>query len=94
MRRNYISPEFNYEPVYGSFNMLEQSSFFGSKMLEIEDNLNITNDNLVYYQLISGEQIDEVSERSTTPIVYDQALDKSKNHTLQLLELQSEFLKN
>jgi len=94
MRRTYISPEYVYEPVYGSFNMLEQCSFLGSKMIDIEDNLNVTNNNLVYYQLENGEQMDLSSESGLSPIVYDQTFDKSQNHKLELVELQSEFLKN
>ena len=46
MRRTYISPEFDYKPIFGTMNMLEQSSFFGSKMLEIEDKIDIKNENI------------------------------------------------
>jgi len=94
MRRNYISPEFDYLQVFGSYNMLEKSSFFGSKMMEIEDSFEVTDQNLIYYQQSSGEQIDLTNESSNSPIVYDQSLDKSINHKLNLVELQSEFLKN
>ena len=37
MRRTYISPEYYYNNVYGTFNMVEESNFFGAKMLEVED---------------------------------------------------------
>lgn len=94
MRRTYISPEFIYTPVFGSFNMLEQSSFFGSKMLEIEDKFNITNDNLIYYQQSTGEQLDLESEISLPPVSFDQVVVKSTNHKLTLLEQQDDFQKN
>ena len=94
MRRNYISPEFMYQEVYGSYNMREQSSFFGSKMIDIVDNMSITNENLIYYQLPTGEQVDLTSERSLSPIVYDQSSDKGNYHTLSLVENQTDFLKN
>ena len=57
MRRNYISPEYDYVKVYGTYNMTEQSSFFGSKMLKIDDSVSLDNQNLIYYQNINDEQI-------------------------------------
>jgi hypothetical protein len=30
MRRNYISPEFEHKEVYGTYNMVEESNFFGA----------------------------------------------------------------
>jgi hypothetical protein len=84
MRRSYISPEFNYVPVNGSFNMLEQSSFFGSKMLEIADSIDIKDESVIYYQQNNNEQLDLTIESALPQIVYDTVLDKSINHTLTL----------
>lgn len=94
MRRTYISPEFNYVPVYGTFNMLEQSSFFGSKMLEIADNIEIKNENIIYYQNAQNEQINLNVESALPQIIYDTVADKSSNHTLMLDEAQSEAQKD
>lgn len=95
MRRTYISPEFEYSKVYGTLNMNEHSSFFGSKMLEIEDVISIKNDNIIYYQLSNGEQIDISSESGIYPqIIYDAVNDKNKNHTIIMDESQTEFEKN
>ena len=49
MRRTYISPEFDYKPVYGSLTMEETSVFFGSKMIKIEDSVDILNENGVQF---------------------------------------------
>jgi hypothetical protein len=57
MRRNYISPEFVNSKIYGSFNSYEESNFFGSKMLEIEDLVDIIDQNIIYYQNSKNEQI-------------------------------------
>jgi len=84
MRRNYISPEFQYNNVYGTFKMSEDSAFFGSKMLEIEDSINILSDNLVYNQLSTNEQLDESTEKNLPDIIYDANVDKSVNHKLEL----------
>lgn len=94
MRRNYISPEFSYNRVFGTFNMLEQSSFFGSKMLEIADRIQINNENVIYYQQPNGEQISLNVESTLPQVVYDSVADKGVNHTLILDESQSETQKD
>lgn len=90
MRRTYISPEFEYKKVHGSLNMLEQSTFFGSKMLEIPDKIEILNENVVYFQLSNGEQLNLEAEKNLPQVVYDTVLDKQTNHSLKLDESQSE----
>ena len=90
MRRTYISPEFEYKKVHGSLNMLEQSTFFGSKMLEISDKIEILNENVVYFQLPNGEQLNLEAEKNLPQVVYDTVLDKQTNHSLKLDESQSE----
>lgn len=82
MRRTYISPEFDYSRVFGTLNMREESSVFGSKMLEIEDSIYINNQSLVYFQALNKEQIDLIIESSLTPISYSSGDDKLINHTL------------
>ena len=94
MRRTYISPEFLYTPVFGTLNMVEQSSFFGSKMLEIADSIEIKNDSIIYYQRPTGEQIDFEIESALSQVVYDTVADKGINHTLKLDEAQTESQKN
>jgi hypothetical protein len=94
MRRTYISPEFEYKKVFGTFNMKEEASFFGSKMLEIEDTLDLTDQSLVYYQNPNSEQLDLDIEKLTLPIVYSISEDFKANQTLQIDDSQSEFQKN
>lgn len=94
MRRNYISPEFQYNPVFGSLSMEEESTFFGSKMLEIEDFLKIGNENIIYFQNQFNEQLDLEKEYDFPAIVYDLNEDKQKNHTIVLDELQNQIDRN
>ena len=94
MRRTYISPEFNYKPIYGTYNMEEESTVFGSKMLEIEDNLEIHDQNLVYFQTQDKEQLDLIVESSLPSISYSASEDKRVNHTLTLNESQTQSQKN
>jgi hypothetical protein len=74
--------------------MKEESTFFGSKMLEIEDSLELHNQGIIYYQNANKEQIDLDIERSLSPIVYSVADDKKLNHTLVIDDSQGESQKN
>lgn len=94
MRRSYISPEFNYNPVFGTFNMEEESTIFSSKMLEIEDILEINDQNLVYYQTLDGEQLDLSIETALPSISYSASTDKKLNHTLVLDDSQTQSQRN
>jgi hypothetical protein len=79
MRRSYISPEYTESSIYGTFNMVEESNFFAAKMLEIEDSIYISNQNIIYYQKATGEQIDLSIESSLPTQVYS-ASDNMKTH--------------
>jgi hypothetical protein len=93
MRRNYISPEFEHKEVYGTYNMVEESNFFGAKMLEIEDTLLINNQNIIYYQMPNGEQLDLSVENTLQSYVYSSADDKNINHQLIIDETQTSYSK-
>lgn len=84
MRRSYISPEFKYLTRSGTFNMEENTSFFGSKMLDIEDFIIIDNSNVVYFQNAQGEQLNFSLEKNNTPILYNTIEDKRINHLINL----------
>jgi hypothetical protein len=93
MRRSYISPEYNSVKVYGTFNMIEESNFFSSKMMDIEDVLNLSTLDIIYYQNKNGEQLDLSIESSFNPIYYSIIGDKLSNHTLDF-DVQSNSQKN
>jgi hypothetical protein len=85
MRRSYISPEYQNRTVYGTLNMVEESTFFGAKMLEVEDTISIDNQYIIYYQRQNGEQLDFSVESSLDSYIYSpggNTGDKFKNHTL------------
>ena len=94
MRRDYISPEFNYTRTFGTYDMNESPSLFGSKMLEIEDELDLHNQSIIYYQNLEKEQIDISVESSLPAIIYSVSDDKKSKHTLSINETQSEFQRN
>lgn len=91
MRRSYISPEYVDNKVYGTLNMVEESNFFGSKMLDIENSISIGTQDIIYYQNLKGEQIDYSVESSLQSYVYSPSTDKNSNHTLVLDESQPKY---
>jgi len=91
MRRTYISPEYYNNNVYGTFNMVEESNFFGSKMLEVEDSITIESQDIIFYQRLNNEQIDFSIESSLQSYVYSPSVDKLSNHTLVIDESQTKY---
>ena len=68
--------------------MIEESNFFSSKMLEIEDFIDIAKQDIIYYQKVTGEQLDLAVETTLTSLVYSSSTDKLNNHTLVIDESQ------
>ena len=94
MRRTYISPEFDYSRVYGTYNMQEEASFFGSKMLQIEDQILIDTQSLVYFQSLTNEQINLNVESLLPPVSYSASDDKRIKSSLIIDPSQSISQKN
>jgi hypothetical protein len=91
MRRTYISPEFVNNKVYGTFNMVEESNFFGAKMLDIEDSIYLSNIDIIWYQRENNEQLDYSIESTLPSYSYTSLTDKFDNHTLVIDETQPKF---
>jgi hypothetical protein len=89
MRRNYISPEFVYKKVNGTLSMSEESTFFGAKMLEVEDSILISNENMIWNQRANGEQIDNITETTLAPKLYSSSDSMAVNHTIYIDETQT-----
>lgn len=94
MRRSYISPEFTHRDSYGTLNMVEESNFFGAKMLEIEDSIYIDVQDIIYFQNSLGEQIDLSSEQILDPKIYSTSNSKKSYHILELDESQSTYTRD
>jgi hypothetical protein len=50
MKENLILKKFVKEPVNGTFNLLEEISFFSAKIMDIEDDISITDLSVQYFQ--------------------------------------------
>jgi len=91
MRRTYISPEFNKVNTYGTYNMIEESNFFGAKMLDIEDSIYIDKTDIIWFQRLNNEQLDLTTESTLDSYVYSSSSDKLNNHTLEVDKTQSKL---
>lgn len=94
MRRNYISPEFQNTKVNGTMNMLEESNFFGAKMLEVEDSILIANENIIWHQMLNGEQFDVDTENTLEPIIFSSSDFKRDSHKLSIDLTQTQYTKD
>jgi hypothetical protein len=93
MRRSYISPEYENIPINGSFNMIEKSNSFGSKMVEIDDKIKIDNSDIIWYQRSNNEQLDFSIESTLQSYFYSSSDNKKNNHRLLIDEKQTLFQK-
>jgi hypothetical protein len=93
MKRTYISPEFSYRSVYGTYNLEGDGIMFGSVLMVTEKKIDIVDESLTYVQLNTGEQLDEDAELNATQIIYDSASNKLFNHTIKLADGQDSFVK-
>jgi hypothetical protein len=56
MKNDLILNKYKTERVYGTFNLMETTSFFGSKVIEIEDNILIDDSGIQYFDIISTDE--------------------------------------
>jgi hypothetical protein len=94
MRKNYISSDFTYTKVPGTMGMLEYKNMFGSKMLCIDDVINIDDLIISYSQNLNNEQLDLNQEISVNTVTYNPSDDKLRNHTLSIDSSQQPFEKD
>jgi hypothetical protein len=93
MRRTYISPEYQNNLAPGTLNMTEQSNFFSSKMIDIEEEIKIDNIDIIWYQNDKNEQMDFSLESIFSPNFYSTSNDKKDNHILEIDKKQSNYQK-
>lgn len=94
MRKRYISSDFNKTRVYGTFNMKEEGTFMGGKMMDIDDVISITNEDIIYYQNGDREQHDLNIESILGSNIYSSYVNKLDNHTIYLDPSQTDAQKN
>src|SRR5574344_244115 len=91
MRKTYITKEYIDCDVYGTYNMRDVVQFFGSNMMKIEDEIEITNNTLLYYQQTNHEQINILNEQNITSAIFSVSNEKKTHHTLLLDDTQTDY---
>lgn len=94
MRRNYISPEFVYSNKNGTLSNKEIKFPFGSKMMEIDDFIQLNEESIIWFESSNADQLNLVSEQSLPPKSLDIIDLKRKSHTLQIDATQINTQKN
>jgi len=96
MKENLILKKYKKEKVFGTFNLLEEETFFGSKVMEIEDNISLDDKSIQYYHHIdntsdetsknNGFQNYELNTFLETFCILDVVKLKLNNHTISKLQ--------
>lgn len=76
MRETLILKKFKKEPVYGTYNLNEKETFFGSKIMELEDEIVINDKSIRYFQYFVDAAPDDAA-----------AQELAKNNGYQYFEL-------
>jgi hypothetical protein len=87
MRKSFLTKEYSIEPLNGTFNMKEQRAFFSSKILEIEDEMYVDNNNINWTESsdkTQGIRLEDINQSFNTELV------KSTNHSLRFFPNQTE----
>lgn len=100
MKDTLILYKFNTIPVNGTFNLLEERTFFGSKMMEIEDTIKIDKTSIQYNQywidtnINTGSTYMELSKNNGFQnYVFNQSLEDVFIQDLVLLKLDNHTIK-
>lgn len=86
MRRTYISPEFKYIKKQGTNSMQEIKFPLGSKMIEIEDVINIDDSSIIWYEKETGEQLNLNSELTSSPKILNLEEIKFNSHQIKSID--------
>lgn len=87
MRKTFITPEYSSSPINGTMNQSEIKSFFQSKILQIEDEMIVSNSNISWTESIDGTQnirLEDVNK------IFDTFQVKKDNHSMIIYKNQSE----
>lgn len=87
MRKNFLSKEYSLEPIQGTFEMKELRNFFSSKILEIEDEMVVNENNIIWQEnenKTQGIGLDTINRVFNTFDV------KNDNHSVRIEPTQSE----
>lgn len=89
MKKTYISSDISTKVINGINSLKEMSNHFSSVLINIPDDIFINDEDLIWYQDYTGEQIDIEQESNVKH--YSSSKDKLDNHILYINPNQSKF---
>ena len=87
MRKSFLTKEYSLNRVPGTLNMVEQRNFMASKILEIEDEMIVDNNNIIWKENTAKTQGIGIDTENRILNTYDL---KNSNHTIRLQPNQGE----
>jgi len=84
MKKTYISSDLHIKGVNGLNNIKEKGNFFSTVLINIPDYININDEDFIWYEDFTGEQIDMDQESNTNTKYYSSSNDKFNNHRLTI----------
>lgn len=91
VKKSYLAAEFIYSPIYGTFNMKEQKSFFGSKGMDIEDQILINESSTTFFEDALTKEQSSTSGSEVLNSNYNFNQLKSIYHTIEQKKLQTDL---
>ena len=103
MKDSLMLKKYKVESVSGSYNLTEEKTFFGTKIMDIEDSISITDKSIQYYELDivgtlleeanNGYQYQELNKTIEIVRIFDVVDIKNNNHKIKktLQDVQSEI---
>ena len=100
MKTNLMLKQFNKSKINGTFNLLEEKTFFGAKVMDIDDEIHVTDKSIQYHQVLktgtsleminNGYQFSKLNLNEEDLFILDVVRIKDENHNIQQT-LQNEF---
>lgn len=88
---SYLQNEFKYTPIDGTFNMKEQKSFFGSKGMDIEDIITISEKSITFNENPTSKEQTTLGTGESINLDYNFNTLKNIKHTINQKKLQTDL---
>jgi len=92
MKDNLMLKKYKTEKINGTFNLLEEKTFFGTKVMDIEDEIHVTDRSIQYFQVFTGGtpleminngyQFSSINQYEEDLFIMDVVQVKYDNHTI------------
>lgn len=93
MKKTYIVPEHKSLSIPGGFSSISKKNFLGGDIISVKDDINIFNEDIIWYERSNKEQLNFSIESSYESKIYSPSDNKLKHSRLFLDSKQSDYQK-